>query len=209
MPDRDGHARALAHVDVVELGVDVGASDNGDWTVIRERRGTSAGRRWSVQSSDPEIVAGRVVEAAGESGAQAIKVDAIGVGWGLTSLLARDLPGVAVAPVVVSEAAPDGPNGERYANLRAALWWEIGRLLSQAKAWDLFDVDERTMADLAEPKWWEDRSGRIVIEPKDQVRARLGRSPDDADALLLAFYVPPGIVDQVVEWNERVSISEY
>jgi hypothetical protein len=205
----DGHARALAHVDVVELGVDVGASDNGDWTVIRERRGTSAGRRWSVQSSDPEIVAGRVVEAAGESGAQAIKVDAIGVGWGLTSLLARDLPGVAVAPVVVSEAAPDGPNGERYANLRAALWWEIGRLLSQAKAWDLFDVDERTMADLAEPKWWEDRSGRIVIEPKDQVRARLGRSPDDADALLLAFYVPPGIVDQVVEWNERVSISEY
>ena len=38
----------------VELGVDVGASDNGDFTVIRERRGMRAGRRWTARSSDPE-----------------------------------------------------------------------------------------------------------------------------------------------------------
>lgn len=206
----DGHAQALEHVEVVELGVDVGASDNGDWTIIRERRGRSAGRRWAVQSSDPEVVAATIVEAAGESGCKAIKVDAIGVGWGLVSLLARDLPGVAIVPVVVSEAAPLGPNGEVYANLRAALWWEIGRLLSQSKGWDLHDLDDRTMADLAEPKWWEDRSGRIVIEPKDEVRKRLGRSPDDADALLLAFYVPPVVVDElVVHEDEDYGISRY
>lgn len=196
-------------IDVVELGVDVGASDNGDLTVVRERRGMMAGKRWTVQSSDPEEVARVIVEAAVESDAGRIKIDAIGVGWGLATIVARDLPGVDVVPVVVSEAAPPGPNGERYANLRAALWWEIGRLLSQARAWDLSELDDRAMADLAEPKWWEDKTGRIVIEPKEQVRARLGRSPDDADALLLAFYVPPVEVDQVVEWDERVSISDF
>lgn len=175
----------------VELGVDVGASDNGDLTVIRERQGMRAGRRWTEQSSDPEVVAAKVVQAAQESGAVRIKVDAIGVGWSLVALLRRDLPGVTVDAVVVSEEAPPGPDGEVYVNLRAALWWEVGRGLSHSRAWDLTEIDDRTIADLTEPRWWEDRAGRIQVEPKDQVRKRLGRSPDDADALLLAFYVPP------------------
>lgn len=175
----------------VELGVDVGASDNGDLTVVRERQGMRAGRRWTAQSSDPEVVAAKVVQAARESGATRIKVDAIGVGWSLVALLRRDLPGVIVDPVVVSEAAPPGPDGEVYVNLRAALWWEIGRGLSRAGAWDLSELEDRAVADLTEPRWWEDKSGRIQVEPKEGVRKRLGRSPDDADALLLAFYVPP------------------
>jgi len=47
------------------------------------------------------------------------------------------------------------------------------------------------MADLAEPEWFETSDGRIQVEKKDEVRKRLGRSPDDGDALLLAFYDPP------------------
>ena len=208
--DETRERHAVNRANLVELGVDVGASDNGDLTVVRERRGMVAGRRWTVQSADPEIVARTVVEAARECDAGRIKVDAIGVGWGLVSLVARDLPGVAVVPVTVSEAAPDGPNGERYANLRAALWWELGRLLSQSKAWDLTALDDRALADLAEPKWWEDKAGRIVVEPKDKVRERLGRSPDDADALLLAFYVPPVVVDElVVHEDDDYGISPY
>jgi hypothetical protein len=43
------------------------------------------------------------------------------------------------------------------------------------------------------------RRGRIKVEPKPETRARFGHSPDDADALLLAFYAPdddtnPGLV---------------
>jgi hypothetical protein len=30
------------------------------------------------------------------------------------------------------------------------------------------------------------------VEPKKETRARLRRSPDDADALLLSYYEPPG-----------------
>jgi hypothetical protein len=175
----------------IELGVDVGASDNGDVTSIRERRGMQAGRKWTIQSADPEKVAARIVEAARDSEATRIKVDAIGVGWGLVALIRRDLPGVQVDAVVVSEAAPPGPNGELYANLRAAMWWEVGRLLTKDRAWDLSELDDRTLTDLAAPRWREDKTGRIVVEAKAEVRKRLGRSPDDADALLLAFYTPP------------------
>lgn len=195
----------------VELGVDVGASDNGDYTIIRERRGMKAGRRWSVQSSDPEVVAAKIVEAAREAEPSRVKVDAIGVGWALVSLVRRDLRGVQVDPIVVSEAAEPGPNGEQYANLRAALWWEIGRTLSKQRAWDLTDLDERTLVDLSAPRWREDKSGRIVIEDKADVRKRIGRSPDDGDALLLAFYTPPAsgeakhveVVDQRLRKGRR------
>jgi hypothetical protein len=175
----------------IEMGVDVGASDNGDWTIARERQGMRAGRRWAVQSSDPEVVALTIAEAARECGATRIKVDAIGIGWSLAALLRRDLPRVQVASVNVSEGAEPGPNGEEYVNLRAALWWEVGRMLSSSGAWDLSEIDDRTIGDLAEPRWWEDKAGRIQVEPKALVRKRLGHSPDDADALLLAFFTPP------------------
>ena len=33
-----------------------------------------------------------------------------------------------------------------------------------------------------------DSSGKVKIEKKDDIRERLGRSPDIADALLLAFF---------------------
>ena len=48
------------------------------------------------------------------------------------------------------------------------------------------------------PRYAIDSSGRVKVEPKADTRLRLGRSPDDADALLPAFYVPadhePGLV---------------
>ena len=44
------------------------------------------------------------------------------------------------------------------------------------------------MGQLVAPKYHHDSSGRVVVEKKDETRKRLGRSPDNADALLLAFY---------------------
>jgi hypothetical protein len=173
----------------VELGVDVGASDNGDLTVVRERNGGRAGRRWSVQSGRPEEVASLVVRAAKESEATKIKVDEGGVGWALAALVTRDLPTVEVVPVQFGAAASEPA---RFVNVRAELWWEVGRQLSQDGGWDLSEVSVEVLHELAAPKWWESRNGRIQIEEKAEVRRRLGgRSTDDADALLLAFYDPP------------------
>ena len=40
-----------------------------------------------------------------------------------------------------------------------------------------------TLAELAAPRWSEDKAGRIVVESKDDIRKRLGRSTDNADAV--------------------------
>jgi hypothetical protein len=68
------------------------------------------------------------------------------------------------------------------------LWWEVGRQLSTDHAWDLSACDEATVAQLTAPKYALDSSGRIKVEPKADTKKRLGRSPDEADALLLAFF---------------------
>jgi hypothetical protein len=177
----------------VELGVDVGGG--GDQTVIRERRGMQAGREWASKSDRPEDLAPFVVKAITETGATNVKVDSIGIGWGvigeLRNLAARGVHKATITAVNVAEAAS---RPDKFMNLRAELWWEVGRVASEQRAWDLSSMQnaDATCAQLVEPHWDIDPKGRIRVEPKDDIRKRLERSPDNADALLLAFYSAKG-----------------
>lgn len=171
----------------VELGVDVGGG--GDETVIRERRGRQAGREWRAQTDRPEKIAPMILHAIGETSATKVKIDSIGIGFGVIGELRNNpkLRGVQIVAVNVAEKAS---RPDKFLNLRAELWWEVGRGLSERRGWDLSAMDnaDTTVAQLVEPHWDVDPQGRIRVEKKDDVRARLGRSPDNADALLLAFY---------------------
>jgi hypothetical protein len=176
----------------IELGVDVGGG--GDETVIRERRGRQAGREWRARTDRPEQIAPMLLAAIRETGATAVKVDSIGVGFGVVGELrnaaARGEHQAVIRAVNVAEAAS---RPDRYLNLRAELWWEIGRNLSAERAWDLSTMEnpDTTVAQLLEPRWDLDPRGRIRVEKKEDIIARLGRSPDNADALLLAYAHPP------------------
>lgn len=173
----------------VELGVDVGGG--GDETVIRERRGVHAGREWRAHTDRPEQIAPLVLRAISESGATVVKVDSIGVGFGVIGELRnaqnRREHAAQVVAVNVAEAASQPT---KFMNLRAELWWELGRGLSESGGWDLSAMAnaDTTVAQLLEPRWDVDPKGRIRVEPKDEIKKRLSRSPDNADALLLAFY---------------------
>lgn len=169
----------------VELGVDPGAG--GDFTSIRERRGRVAGRGWQNHSADPEEVVGLVVNVIDETGATSVKVDVIGIGHGIAGWVQEKRPAVEVVRVNVGESSTDK---ERFPKLRDQIWWEVGRELSEDGAWDLSAVEDDAVAQLLAPRYSIDASGRVKVEPKDETKKRLGRSPDDADALLLAFYSP-------------------
>lgn len=186
----DSEALRAADLEPVELGVDVGGG--GDETVIRERRGRRAGREWRAHTDRPEKIAPMVVQAIKESGATAVKVDSIGVGFGVIGELRnaanRGEHGAQIVGVNVGERSSQP---DKFKNLRAEIWWELARGLSERQGWDLSATEnaDTTVAQLLEPLWEVDAQGRIFVEPKDEIRKRLGRSPDNADALLLAFYV--------------------
>lgn len=174
----------------VELGVDVGAG--GDQSVIRERKGMVAGEVWRSRHGDPEKLQDEIISAILQTQATKVKIDSNGIGWGICGWVRKELrtAGVecAVLPVNVGEGSQFP---KRYVNLRAEMWWEIGRELSRHELWDLRAIDDECAVELETPKYLIKTGGRIQVEDKDEVKKRLGRSPDDADALLLAFYDPP------------------
>ncbi|MCX5209807.1 hypothetical protein OG689_10975 [Kitasatospora sp. NBC_00240] len=201
-------AAALLHTDLVpvELGVDLGAG--GDETVIRERRGPRVGREWRSRERDSAKVVQEIVRVIGLTGAGAVKVDSIGIGWGIVgSLREKRQEGAHSADIIGVNVSESSTEPEKFARLRSQIWWQIGRQLSEDHGWDLSELEaddrERLVSQLTAPKYTTDASGRIVVEPKAETKKRIGRSPDNADALMLAFYVGAGGHGSAMDWLQH------
>lgn len=182
----------------IELGVDVGAG--GDETSITRRRGMRAQmkREWNKRTPNPEDACGLIMSVVREEHPRKIKVDSNGIGWALCGMLRRELKDAnikcQVVPVNVGEASR---RKDRFPKLRDQIWWEVGRELSRTQAWDLTDVPDTAIGQLTAPQYALDASGRTKVEAKDETKKRLGRSPDLADSLLLAFYDAPGVAQSI------------
>jgi hypothetical protein len=74
------------------------------------------------------------------------------------------------------------PN-EHQLNFRAYMWNQMKDWLLQGS----IDADERLAIDLASPGYHINNSGKLVLESKKEIVRRIGRSPDNADALALTF----------------------
>ncbi len=178
----------------LELGVDV-AWYGDDESVIQPRRGRKALQPTALRSMDPVDVAGKVLEVVrqlrrlGER--PRVKVDVIGIGAGVYAILARSNEVYAVA-VNVAESATvkPGPDEPGYYRLRDQLWFGLAAWL---KAGGGLPADPRLRAELVAPKYRFTPAGDYRVEGKDELKKRLKRSPDRADALCLSVYNPPGI----------------
>lgn len=175
----------------VTLGVDVGASADGDATVVREWRGNVAGDEWTTLTADPEQLMGFLIGAIRESGATLVVVDSIGVGWGILGSLRTETKRLGLdAQVEGFSASESARDKSMFKNQRAELWWSM-RERTQAGEVDLSRVDDDTISELLTPRYKLDASGRVQVESKDDIRKRLdGRSTDHADALLMGAWTP-------------------
>jgi hypothetical protein len=104
-------------------------------------------------------------------------VDVVGLGAGTFDRL-RQLG----ARAVEFSSAARAYNPERFANRRAEVYWQL-RTDLEAGAIDLDPHDAALAAQLGALKWKPDGKGRILIESKDEIRARGLPSPDRADAV--------------------------
>jgi hypothetical protein len=185
------------------LGVDVAGSDNGDETVIRLVKTTDGGpehphrvallptNEWRVRSGDPAVVADKVMEAIIVSQATRVNVDSIGVGFGIIGLIRERLAALGMSKsvkVIGINGASQANDPKTYGNLRAELWWTVGRFLFERGLIDtsLADNLEEMEAQLLMPRY-KISKGRIYVEAKEDIKQRLGRSPDNADALVYAI----------------------
>lgn len=173
----------------VEIGVDV-ARYGSDKTVIAVRHGPKIQPlRAHAQKSLTET-AGLVKLAAESEGTRAVKVDEIGIGGGVVDILEENRTGCAGVNVA---GRPSDP--EKFANLRAELWWNVRERLDPDISRNPEPIglppDDDLMGELAVVRYKINSRGQVQIESKEDMKKRLGKSPDRADAVVLAF--APGV----------------
>jgi phage terminase large subunit len=128
--------------------------------------------------------AGRLASMRRKVGAQVIAVDSIGIGAGVVDAL-YDLKEPVLA--VNSSSKPTVETEQKkFYNLRTQLWIMAG---------DEFDKGRVKLGDdfvlngqLSSVKFKYTGNGKIQAESKDDVKKRLGRSPDRADAFVMGLY---------------------
>ena len=75
----------------------------------------------------------------------------------------------------------------KFANRRAEAWWKFMEALDPDSGKDLaLPPDNELMADLTAPVWDLGTRG-LIIESKDQIKKRIGRSPDCGDAVVMNY----------------------
>ena len=164
----------------VQWGVDV-ARFGDDRTVVYERRGMATPRLLAVWTKqDTRTTSDKLVALyrAAAVRPEAICVDDIGVGGGVTDNLKS--AGLPVRGINVGEAACEA---DKFFNKHAELAWHLRSMLEDGGC---LPNDEHVRSELTAFRYTV-RSGRIAVEAKDELKRRLGCSPDYADALILAF----------------------
>ena len=120
----------------------------------------------------------------------AVKIDAIGIGAGVYDIVNRLYPKI-VHPVL-GNAAPEDSKRSRYVNLRAQGYWELRDILKTLY------TDKMSVAFLDEivDLRYKLKGDKILIETKEEMISRIGRSPDYVDAVVYAFLNPDICTDK-------------
>lgn len=162
----------------IVAGLDV-AGPGEDETSLCIRRGGHILSLTNWANSDPRgEVAAALAPYKGQL--ETVNVDSAGIGYYMGKHL-EDLR-LPVAMVNVGETAGDR---EKYVNLKAELYWGLRMRLQEGDMSGL--LDETAIAQLAGIRYEHNARGQVVIESKEAARKRGVKSPDRAEAIMLAF----------------------
>lgn len=198
--DRPKGTHIVAGVDVADAG--------GDDTVIAPRFGRFVDQLRRSHHEDPMQTTGRVVAVLEPFASGRAVVDGIGVGAGVHPRL-REQGYDAVAFIASQGTDLVDRSGEfRFINKRSAAWWTMRELLDPQYEENIgLPDDDLLIGDLTAPKWRVTSNGRIQVESKDEIRSRIGRSTDSADAVIQTFWrdATPGPVTSSKARDKRLA----
>jgi len=160
------------------LGVDIARGGNYNIFVLRQ----SNYAKILEKNRDPDLMAtvGKIKRIMKDEGIEAKNVflDDVGIGGGVTDRLKEQ--DIRINAVKGGAKAKDS---EKFTNTRAEAYWELRKWIKEGGA---LERDE-AFYQLTEIRYKEDSSGKLKIEPKEEILTRGIESPDVADALMLTF----------------------
>jgi hypothetical protein len=175
--------RDIAHAAKV-IGVDV-ARYGDDRTVILPRQGRAAFAPKVLRGKSTLEVADAVIFAynhfnEGNEQADACFVDSTG-GHGAGVIDVCREAGLRVIEVNFSESASEN----KFFNKRSQIWWEMCEWVKASSIWNTPEL----VKELTEPQFIYVKD-QFRMEEKEQIKKRLGFSPDYGDALATTFAMP-------------------
>lgn len=163
------------------IGVDV-ARQGGDFTSIIRRQGLMSWAPRKLSGADAMQVADQVAADILEWNPDAVFIDGTG-GYGAGVIDRLRQLGHRIIEVQFAEKA----SKEEFLNKRMEMWWNMAEWIRQAGQ---IAAEPQLMADLCTPTYGFTPANKMVLESKDDIKARGRPSPDDGDALACTFYSP-------------------
>lgn len=172
------------------IGVDV-ARFGDDASIFFPRQGRMSWAPKELRGLDTVELGRALIASIQKWGAHAAMVDGGGVGAGTIDYSRSAGWGHIIHEVQFGSAAADPV---RFENKRVEMYW---RAAEHIKGGGALPDDPQLAAELIAPRYWYDKRGRICLDPKSEIKARLGRSPDRADGYVCTFAVELGPVSQL------------
>lgn len=200
-----------AAVPLCAMGVDV-AQGGRDNTVIASRYdGWYAPLKVVAGSLTPTgpDVAGIVMAQRRDNAAVILDV---GGGWGGEAYGHLRANGVdnAVAYMGVKDSIQRTADQQfKFKNVRTEAYWRFREALDPGQAGGShiqLPDDRELLADLTAPRWTGKPGGVLELESKDKVVARLGRSPDRGDAVVMAWFSGAKMISDYMNWKAGAAI---
>lgn len=131
---------------------------------------------------------GRIINKRKKCNARILAVDDAALGGGVTDRL-REMD----EDVMAINGGERAIQNDKFVNLKTEMWWYARELFEKG----LVSIinDPILIRQLGAVKYHYRSNGKTVVEPKDEVKIRLGRSPDRADALVLGLWGAKNIRD--------------
>lgn len=172
------------------MGVDV-AQGGADQTVIAMRHGTWFDHlqvKKGAETPDSPSVAALIMTHRRDGAVVIVDVGG-GYGGGVVSWLKENEITAKGFNAAKQSTATSSDSQLRFVNKRAESWWRLREALDPAQEGGspiALPPDEQLVADLTAPTW-QLRTNGVQIESKEDVKKRLGRSTDRADAVIMAW----------------------
>lgn len=152
----------------------------------------------TTSKQEPTATAGRAIVLANTHSVQLIGIDTDGLGEGVASMLREaqaQQRGQATWRVMGFKGS-ESPSNERseYVNKRAEAWFYVAREVTEGRV--ALPDDDSLLEELCEVLYFYNSRGKIQLEKKEDVKERLGRSPDRADAFIISVYMQQFCQDQ-------------
>ena len=152
-----------------------------------------------------EVVCSKILQMTKFIGANTIIIDCDGLGGPIADFVRVLKPGGIDLIEIHAEGKPED---DQYDNLKAEMWFYAQREAEEGR--ERIPNDEYLKQELQEMKYFINSRGKIQIESKDDLKDRIGRSPDRADAWVMNVWArkTARVIHKKDAWSDETGHKE-